>query len=67
MFVLAYIGSSHFWGFKILNLTFFGGFRKNEYFWGMKVLWIFFGVITKLYYIYGSFLCILEFFLKVKV
>ena len=25
----------------------------------MKILWIFFGVITKLHYIKGSFLCIL--------
>ena len=36
-------------------------------FWGMKILWIFFGVITKLDYIYESFLCILGSFLKVKV
>ena len=36
-------------------------------FWGMKMLLIFFGVITKLDYIYGSFLCILGFFLKVNV
>ena len=34
MFILAYIGSGHFLGFKILNLTIFGGFLKNEYFWG---------------------------------
>ena len=33
-------------------------FQKNEYFWGMKILWIFFGVVTKLDYIKGSFLCI---------
>ena len=33
----------------------------------MKGLWIFFWVITKLDYIYGSFLCILVSFLKVKV
>ena len=32
----------------------------------MKILWIFFGVITKLGYISGSFLCILVSF-KVKV
>ena len=36
-------------------------------FWGMKILWIFWGVITKLDYIKGSFLCILGSFLKVKV
>ena len=35
--------------------------------WGMKILWIYFGVITKLDYIKGSFLCILGSFLKVKV
>ena len=34
MFILAYIGSGHFLGFKILNLTIFGGFPKSEYFWG---------------------------------
>ena len=34
---------------------------------GMRILWIFFEVITKLDYIYGSFLCILGSFLKVKV
>ena len=32
----------------------------------MKILWIFFGVISKLVYIKGSFLCILGSFLKVK-
>ena len=34
---------------------------------GMKLLWIFLGVITKLDYIYGSFLCILGYFLKINV
>ena len=66
MFILAYIGSGHFLGFKILNLTIFGVFPKNEYFWGMKVLWIFFWVITKLNYIYGSFLCILGSFFRAR-
>ena len=33
----------------------------------MKKLWIFFGVITKLDYLGGSFLFILGLFLKVKV
>ena len=37
-----YIGSGHFLGFKILNLTICWGFQKNEHF---------FGVITKLDYI----------------
>ena len=31
----------YFWGFS----------EKNNIFWGMKILWIFFGVITKLDYI----------------
>ena len=36
--------------FFVFNLNFyiFWGFQKNEYFWGTKILWIFFGVITKL-------------------
>ena len=33
----------------------------------MKILWILFGVITNLDYIYGSILIILGSFLKVKV
>ena len=33
----------------------------------MTILWLFFGVITKLNYIKGSFLCILGCFPKVKV
>ena len=68
MFILAYIGSGHFLGYKILNRTIFGGITKNEYFWGhVGFVDIFFWVITKLDYIYGSFLCILGSFLKVKV
>ena len=46
----AYVGWGYFWGFKILNFNIFGGFQKTEYFGGMKILWIFFGVITKLDY-----------------
>ena len=42
-------------------------FQKNEYFSGTKILWIFFGVITKLAYIKVSFLCILGSFLIGKV
>ena len=30
---------------------FLGFFRNMNIFWGMKILWIFFGVITKLDYI----------------
>ena len=44
-----------------------GGVRKMKIFWDIKILWIFFGVITNLDYIQGSFLCILGSFLKVKV
>ena len=36
-------------------------------FGGLKILWIFFGVTTKLAYILGSFLFILGYFLKGKV
>ena len=35
-------------------------------FGGIKIFWIFWGVITKLDYIYGSFLCILGSFLWSK-
>ena len=38
-----YVGSGHFFDFKILNFNIFGVFRKNNIFWGMKILWIFFG------------------------
>ena len=50
-----------------MNCNIFGGFQKNEYFSGYEGLWIFFGGHHKLDYIYGSFLCILGSFLKVKV
>ena len=36
-----YVGSGHCFGFKILNFSIFGGFRKKI--GGMKILWIFFG------------------------
>ena len=29
----AYVGSSYFWGFKILSFNIFGGFQKTECFW----------------------------------
>ena len=32
-----------FWGSKILNFNFLGGFRKINIFWGMEILWTFFG------------------------
>ena len=50
-----------------MNFDIFGGFQKNDILFGMKILWIFFGVITKLVYIKGSFLCILVSFVKVNV
>ena len=30
-----YVGSAHFFGFKILNFNIFLGFQKNEYFLGV--------------------------------
>ena len=30
-----YIGSAHFFGFKIMNFNIFWGFQKNEYFFGV--------------------------------
>ena len=55
-----YIGAGHILGFKILNHTVFGGFKKNEYFLGYEdivdIFFFFFGgggggIITKLDYI----------------
>ena len=44
-----YVGSGHFWGSKILNFNISGFFfRKINILSGMNILWIFFGVITKL-------------------
>ena len=36
-----YVGSGHFWVFKIWNFNVFGGFQKTEYFLDKKILWIF--------------------------
>ena len=55
-----------FLGVQNIEFQYFGGFQKN-YFFGSKILWKCFGVITKLDYILGSFLCILGSFLKVNV
>ena len=42
-----YVGSAHFFWFKILNFDIFLGFQKNEYFWGVwRFCGYFFGVIT---------------------
>ena len=53
---------------RLLNFNIFVGFQKNKYFFGVWRFWGYFsGVITKLDYVNGSFLCILGSFLKVKV
>ena len=31
-----YVGSGHFFGFKILNFNIFGGFQKNKYSFGYE-------------------------------
>ena len=51
--IFTYIGSGHFLGVLNFEFQYFGGFseKKMIFFWGMKILWIFFGVITKLDYI----------------
>ena len=62
--------------FRVQNLEFqyFSlVFRKMNNFWSMKILWTFFffwgggGVITKLDWFQGSFLCILGSFLEVNL
>ena len=54
------MGPGNFFGFKVLNFNicflFFlggggGGFRKTNFCLVVKILWIFFGVFTKLDYI----------------
>ena len=75
-----YVCSGHFWGFNILNLKLLFFFVCFFSCWGggggQKMIslgvWRFCGYllgvdITKLDYIYVSFLCILGYFLKVKV
>ena len=47
----SYVGSGHFYWFKILNFNIFGGFQKNEYYFGYGDCEIFFWVITKLDFI----------------
>ena len=60
--IFSYVGSGHFFGFKILNFVIFGGFQKNEYFLGYEDFVDIFGVHYK---IGLSFLCILGcFFLR---
>ena len=63
-----YIGSAHFFGFKILNFNIFWGFQKNEYFLGVwRFCRYFFGGHHKNGLVWGSFLCNLGSFFKVKV
>ena len=50
---------SYFLGFNILNFNIFGVFRKMNNFWEWRFCGYFWGVITKLGYIKGPFLCIL--------
>ena len=69
-YIHTYVGSGYFLGFKILIFNIFGVFQKNDFFliFGVwRFCGYFWGVITKLGYISGSFLCILGSFLKVKV
>ena len=43
--IFSYIyGLGSFFGFKILNLTIFGGFQKNNFLGVLRFLWIFFGI-----------------------
>ena len=51
-------------GFIKINIFFFLGRGGGG---GVKILWMFFGVITKLDCLKGSFLCIVWSFLKVNV
>ena len=44
-FIFFFLGGG---GVKNFEFQYFGGLTENEYFWGIKILWIFFGVITKL-------------------
>ena len=41
-YFLTYVGSGHFFEFKILNFNIFWVFRKMNNFLGMKIVWIFF-------------------------
>ena len=43
-----YVGSGHFLGVQNFEFQYFFFFRKMNIFLGMKILWIYFGVITKL-------------------
>ena len=42
-FFQTYVGSAHFFGFKILNFDIFWGFQKNEFFGGYEDFVDFFG------------------------
>ena len=57
-----FFGGSKFW-----ISIFFGVFRKMNIFGGVKILWIFLGGHHKIGLVWGSFLCNLGVFFKVKV
>ena len=57
-----------FLGVKNSEFQYFLGFSEKLIFLGgMKILWIFFGGHHKIGLVFGSFLCILGSFFKVKV
>ena len=57
-----------FLGVQNFEFQYFWGFSERFIFWGvLRFCGYFWGVITKLNYIKGSFLCILGSFLKVTV
>ena len=56
-----YVGSGHFFRFKILIFNIFGGFKKNLYFLGMKILLIFLGDNHKI----GQYLVVIIFAFRV--
>ena len=49
--IFSYVGSGHFFGFKIMNFNIFWGFQKNKYSFGYEDFVDIFWVITKLDYI----------------
>ena len=69
--IFIYVGSGHFFGFKILNFNFFlggGGVQKTKYFLGYEDFVDFFGGSSQFWTILKVlFLCILGSLLKVIV
>ena len=67
-YFLTYVGSAHFWGVQNSEFQYFLGFLEKWIFLGgMKILWIFFWGHHKIGLVWGSFLCNLGSFFKVKV